>query len=77
MAGDRFGMTLAEVEREHIIATVQGCGGNRTRAAKILHVSIRSLRMKIQQYRNGSYELVPADATYLNASDYPWDDPIL
>jgi hypothetical protein len=43
--------TLAEVEREHILATLDGCGGNRTRAAQLLDISVRCLRNKLRQYR--------------------------
>ena len=51
MALDRFGSTLAEVEREHILETLARCGGNRTRAAKFLNISVRGLRIKLSQFR--------------------------
>ena len=50
LALNRFGCTLAEVEREHILETLTCCKGNRTRAAKVLDISLRCLRMKLRQF---------------------------
>lgn len=44
------GKTVAEVERELIIDTLKHCIGNRTHAANILGISIRTLRNKLNQY---------------------------
>jgi DNA-binding NtrC family response regulator len=44
------GQSLADVERVHILETLLQCGGNRTHAAKVLKISVRSLRMKLQNY---------------------------
>ena len=44
------GKTVAEVERDLIIETLQHCLGNRTHAANILGISIRTLRNKLKQY---------------------------
>ena len=44
------GRTVADVERELIIDTVYHCLGNRTHAANILGISIRTLRNKLKQY---------------------------
>ena len=51
-AGTRelVGRTVAEVERELIIDTLSHCLGNRTHAANILGISIRTLRNKLKQY---------------------------
>jgi DNA-binding NtrC family response regulator len=46
-----IGRTVADVERDLIIGTLQHCLGNRTHAANILGISIRTLRNKLQQYR--------------------------
>ncbi|OJV46611.1 MAG: sigma-54-dependent Fis family transcriptional regulator [Alphaproteobacteria bacterium 43-37] len=46
------GRTVAEVERDLIINTLTHCSGNRTHAATILGISIRTLRNKIRQYRD-------------------------
>lgn len=44
------GQTVAEVERDLILNTLNHCLGNRTHAAKILGISIRTLRNKLNQY---------------------------
>ena len=48
--GGMVGKTVAEVERDLIIDTLQHCLGNRTHAANILGISIRTLRNKLKQY---------------------------
>lgn len=50
MATGMVGMTVAEVERDLIIDTLDHCLGNRTHAATILGISIRTLRNKLHQY---------------------------
>ncbi|MCP5365373.1 MAG: sigma-54-dependent Fis family transcriptional regulator [Hyphomicrobiales bacterium] len=44
------GRTVADVERDLIVDTLQHCLGNRTHAATILGISIRTLRNKLRQY---------------------------
>ena len=44
------GCTVAEVERDLIIETLKYCLGNRTRAAGVLGISIRTLRNKLNDY---------------------------
>ena len=44
------GGTLADMEKNMILNTLDQCLGNRTHAAKILGISIRTLRNKLQQY---------------------------
>jgi two-component system, response regulator FlrC len=44
------GLTVAEVERDLIIDTLKHTVGNRTHAANILGISIRTLRNKLRQY---------------------------
>jgi DNA-binding NtrC family response regulator len=44
------GSTMNDVERELIVQTLAHCGGNRTHAARVLGVSVRTLRNKIRQY---------------------------
>lgn len=50
--------TLATVEKEHILQTLKIARGNRTHAAQILGISLRTLRNKIRQYR-GEGTFVP------------------
>jgi DNA-binding NtrC family response regulator len=60
---DRQGefLSLAELERRHILAVIASCKGNRTQAAKLLDMSIRTLRNKLHEY-NGTAPKDEADA---------------
>ncbi len=49
--------SLAEVERRHILNALNHCHGNRTHAARLLDVSIRTLRNKLHEY-NGTMAVV-------------------
>jgi DNA-binding NtrC family response regulator len=44
------GHTIADVERHLILDTLTSCFGNRTHAARILGISIRTLRNKLNEY---------------------------
>jgi DNA-binding NtrC family response regulator len=55
----QVGRTVADVERDLIIDTLEHTLGNRTHAANILGISIRTLRNKLKQY-NESGVHVPA-----------------
>ncbi len=50
MTAALVGRTVADVERDLIIDTLKHCFGNRTHAANILGISIRTLRNKLRQY---------------------------
>ena len=54
-----IGSTVGEIERELVLQTLGRCDGNRTRAARVLGVSVRTLRNKIRQYTADGIE-VPA-----------------
>ncbi len=54
-----IGSTVDEVERELVLQTLARCDGNRTRAARVLGVSVRTLRNKIRLYTAGGIQ-VPA-----------------
>ncbi|MAQ71479.1 MAG: sigma-54-dependent Fis family transcriptional regulator [Alphaproteobacteria bacterium] len=54
------GRTLSDVERDMIINTLDNCLGNRTHAAKILGISIRTLRNKLNQYKDEGHEFAEA-----------------
>jgi DNA-binding NtrC family response regulator len=45
-----IGATVSEVERELVLQTLARCDGNRTRAARVLGLSVRTLRNKIREY---------------------------
>jgi DNA-binding NtrC family response regulator len=53
------GRTVAEVERDLILNTLQHCLGNRTHAATILGISIRTLRNKLKLYAEDRTPMVP------------------
>ena len=64
-----IGHTLAHVEREFILQTLRFHRGNRTRAADLLGISIRSLRNKIRDYRNQGEDVPPPEGTGSTALD--------
>lgn len=45
------GKTISEVERDLILNTIKDFGGNRTKAAEVLGVTVRTLRNKLNEYR--------------------------
>ncbi len=53
LSGGEFS-TLAELEKRQILAALERCNGNRTHAAKMLDVSIRTLRNKLHEYNGTS-----------------------
>ena len=57
-----IGHTLATVERQIILQTLRYHQGNRTYAANVLGISVRSLRNKIRAYGDQG-ESVPAPAS--------------
>ncbi len=58
-AAAMVGRTVADVERDLIIDTLNHCLGNRTHAANILGISIRTLRNKLKLYGESGHQ-VPA-----------------
>jgi two-component system response regulator AtoC len=48
--GLRPGATVAEMERELILQTLEHCNQNRTHAADLLGISVRTLRNKLKEY---------------------------
>jgi len=53
--GAFVGCSIADVERALILETLQSCFGNRTRAASVLRISIRTLRNKINKYTSEGF----------------------
>ena len=45
-----IGSTVEEVERALVVQTLARCDGNRTHAARVLGLSVRTLRNKIRVY---------------------------
>ena len=50
------GVTLEEVERQHILAALQRNGGNRTATAQELGISRRTLYYKLEEYQKQGFE---------------------
>jgi DNA-binding NtrC family response regulator len=55
------GRTVADVERDLILETLKHCLGNRTHAANILGISIRTLRNKLNEYAGDGLPIPPAN----------------
>jgi DNA-binding NtrC family response regulator len=49
-SGVRAGRTVREMERELIQRTLENTGGNRTQAARLLGISLRTLRNKLNEF---------------------------
>jgi two-component system response regulator HydG len=47
------GKTMAEIEKEAILAALQASGGNRRKAAERLEIGLRTLQRKLKEYRGG------------------------
>jgi two-component system response regulator FlrC len=48
---------MKDLERDHILATLRAVGGSRRRAVEQLGISERTLRYKLQQYRDEGFEV--------------------
>jgi DNA-binding NtrC family response regulator len=49
--GIEAGRSVSEMERKLILTTLEQTSGNRTNAAKLLGISLRTLRNKLREYR--------------------------
>ena len=65
----QYGFMLADVERQHILDVLRYCGGNRTRTAKLLGVSIRGLRNKLHEYKQSGCDV---DVPNTDADELPF-----
>ncbi|MBA3999727.1 sigma-54 dependent transcriptional regulator [Brevundimonas sp.] len=63
------GQTVAEMEKTLILDTLNHCLGNRTHAANILGISIRTLRNKLNEYADAG-EAIPAPQSGVAGSAY-------
>ena len=73
---ERLWPTIAVVERRHVLNTLRYCDGNRTRAAKLLDISIRGLRTKLGEYDRDGF-IVPKPRTSARAARAPVPQPRL
>lgn len=55
------GLPVADVERDLILATLRHTDGNRTHAARVLGISIRTMRNKLREYAGDGLD-IPAAA---------------
>ena len=53
------GLTLRELEQQYILQTLDGVGGNRTQAARLLGISLRCLQYKLKAYRHAEAIMRP------------------
>ena len=53
LKNEATGESLAVLEEKHILEILDGTGGNRTRAAEKLGISVRTLRNKLKEYSCG------------------------
>ena len=62
-----IGLTLREVEQEHILRTLRAVDGSRTQAARLLGISLRCLQYKLKSYAEAEGEhLEPIGGTQTN-----------
>ena len=52
------GLTLRDLEQQYILQTLDGVGGNRTQAARLLGISLRCLQYKLKAYQKDGLESV-------------------
>jgi DNA-binding NtrC family response regulator len=56
-AAARETKTMADIEREAILATLEKTGGRRVEAARLLDIGLRTLQRKLKEYKDqGRYE---------------------
>jgi DNA-binding NtrC family response regulator len=58
------GTSLADAEKRMIVATLKKCGGNKTRAAALLGVSLKTLYNRLNEYRAQGLELSEVDPEF-------------
>ena len=44
-------LSLSEVEKRHLLTVLDAAGGNRTKAAKILGIGLKTLRRKLKEFQ--------------------------
>ena len=67
---DFVGRTVAQVEQQLIIETLTHCLGNRTHAANILGISIRTLRNKLKEYSEAGLAVPAPQGGVLGSGAY-------
>lgn len=57
LADALVGLPVADVERDLILATLRQTQGNRTHAAEILRISVRTIRNKLKDYADQGFDI--------------------
>lgn len=57
MAESLVGLPVSDVERDLILATLRETRGNRTHAAEILGLSVRTIRNKLKDYADQGFDI--------------------
>ena len=52
-----IGSTVEAIERELVLQTLARCHGNRTHAARLLGLSVRTMRNKLRQYASDGADI--------------------
>ena len=52
-----IGSTVEEIERELVLQTLARCHGNRTHAARVLGLSVRTMRNKVRRYATDGIDI--------------------
>ena len=60
LARHLVGLPLKDIERDLVLETLARTDGNRTASARLLGLSIRTLRNKITEYSAGGVAVTPA-----------------
>ena len=63
------GLSVREMEKRLILKTLEATRGNRTKAAKMLDVSLRTLRNKLRLYRQEEGITIPCGDAYYTEGD--------
>ena len=63
------GQNIADVERELILQTLHHCGGNRSAAAAMLGISVRTMRNKLRSFSAEGMEVPPSSANVPRQQD--------
>ena len=59
--------TLNELEKQHILVALTQCKNNRTHAARMLDISVRTLRNKLNEYRMEGNEVAAVGASVIDS----------
>jgi DNA-binding NtrC family response regulator len=70
------GHALGVIERELILQTLKCSQGNRTRAAGVLGISVRSLRDRIRTYREEGADVMPPASPSLDHPTQSFAPPL-